>query len=60
MDNEPIWQDEAMKDAREVGQFLKEQYNMQPAVDEEGFIIPPPTVYTIDVLSVTGKQSITY
>lgn len=54
-------------DARRIGQYLRDQYNMRPAaipfkndqgVMELGTLAPPETVHSIDVCKILGKQSV--
>jgi len=49
--------DEAMKDARAIGEMLRDQYNMQPSKDDNGFILPPPSIHNFDALKLLNKQT---
>lgn len=46
--------DKILREANEIGQMLKDRYNIQPATDSNGVILPPPTVFDM-TLKEMGK-----
>lgn len=60
MDEEQeTWQNAALKEARQIGEILKQRYNMQPSVDDNGYILPPPTFSDVKLIEL-GKSTQVY
>ena len=57
MGQELTGHEEALRDAKRIGEMLKDKYNIQPAEDQHGNKIMPPTMYDIK-LEDLGKDSI--
>ena len=53
------WQNQALKEVRQIGEILKKRHNMQPSLDDNGYIIPPPTFSDVK-LEELGKSTQIY
>lgn len=56
---ETTWDEKALRDAREIGRILRDKHNMQPSHDQDGKILPPPSMFDLKTQDL-GKSNMIF